>query len=61
MARYQPRRPTPWRRSTSRRGIKWEAQALGTTSRENAVNSVPNALLTYVGRFLEDYQAANRR
>ena len=42
-------------------GIKWEAQALGTTSRENAINSVPNALLTYVDRFLEDYQAANRR
>ena len=42
-------------------GIKWEAQALGTTSRENAVNSVPNALLSYVDRFLEDYQAANRR
>ena len=42
-------------------GIKWEAQALGTTSRENAINSVPNALLGYVDRFLEDYQAANRR
>lgn len=42
-------------------GIKWEAQALGTTSRENAVNSVPNALLTYVDRFVEDYRAANRQ
>ena len=42
-------------------GIKWEAQALGTTSRENAINSVPNALLAYVDRFVEDYQAANRR
>ena len=42
-------------------GIKWEAQALGTTSRENAINSVPNALLTYVDRFLEDYQVVNRR
>lgn len=42
-------------------GIKWEAQALGTTSRENAINSVPNALLSYVDRFLEDYQAGNRR
>lgn len=42
-------------------GIKWEAQALGTTSRENAITSIPNALLGYVDRFLEDYQAANRR
>lgn len=42
-------------------GIKWEAQALGTTSRENAVTSIPDALLGYVDRFLEDYQAANRR
>ena len=42
-------------------GVKWEAQALGTTNRENAVTSVPNALLDYVDRFLEDYQAANRR
>ena len=42
-------------------GIKWEARALGTTSRENAINSVLNALLAYVDRFVEDYQAANRR
>ena len=42
-------------------GIKWEAQALGTTRRENAINSVPEALLGYVDRFVEDYRAANRR
>ena len=42
-------------------GIKWEAQALGTTSRENAITSIPDALLGYVDRFLEDYQAANLR
>ena len=42
-------------------GVKWEVQALGTTSRENAINSVPNALTAYVDRFLEDYQAANQR
>ena len=39
--------------------IKWEAQALGTTSRENAVSSIPDALLGYVDRFVEDYRAAN--
>lgn len=42
-------------------GIKWEAQALGTTRRENAINSVPDALLGYVDRFIEDYRTANRR
>ena len=42
-------------------GVKWEAQALGTTSRENAINSVPNALTAYVDRFLEDHRAANQR
>ena len=42
-------------------GIKLEAQALGTTRRENAINSVPEALLGYVDRFVEDYRAANRR
>ena len=41
-------------------GIKWEAQALGTTSRENAVNFIPNALLGYVDRFLEDYRGSAR-
>ena len=39
--------------------IKWEAQALGTTSRENAVSFIPDALLGYVDRFVEDYRAAN--
>ena len=36
-------------------GIKWESQALGTTSRANAVRFIPDALLGYVDRFLEDY------
>jgi hypothetical protein len=39
--------------------IKWEAQALGTTSRESAVSFIPDALLGYVDRFVEDYRAAN--
>lgn len=42
-------------------GIKCEAQALETTRRENAVNSVPNALITYVDRFVEDYQAVKQQ
>jgi len=41
-------------------GIKWEAQALGTTSRENAATFIPDALLGYVDRFLEDYQGSTR-
>ncbi len=40
-------------------GIKWEAQALGTTSKENAATFIPDALLGYVDRFVEDYRAAN--
>ena len=39
--------------------IKWEAQALGTTSRDNAATFIPEALLGYVDRFVEDYRAAN--
>jgi hypothetical protein len=39
--------------------IKWEAQALGTTSRAGAATFIPNALLRYVDRFVEDYRAAN--
>ena len=41
-------------------GIKWEAQALGTTSRENATSFIPDALLGYVDRFLEDYRGDRR-
>ena len=40
-------------------GIKWEAQALGTTSRDNAATFIPEALLGYVDRFVEDYRTAN--
>ena len=40
-------------------GIKWEAQALGTTSRAEAVDFIPEALLGYVDRFVEDYRASN--
>ena len=39
--------------------IKWEAQALGTTSRDSAATFIPEALLGYVDRFVEDYRAAN--
>ena len=39
--------------------IKWEAQALGTTSRDNAATFIPEALLGYVDRFVEDYRAVN--
>ena len=38
-------------------GIKWEAQALGTSSRENATSFISNALLDYVDRFLEEYRS----
>ncbi len=40
-------------------GIKWEAQALGTTRRGGAANFIPDAMLSYVDRFVEDYLAAN--
>ena len=42
-------------------GIKWEAQALGTTSQGGAANFIPDAMLSYVDRFVEDYLAANPR
>ena len=39
--------------------VRWQARALGTTSAERAQVFIPESVLGYVDRFVEDYRSAN--
>ena len=41
--------------------IRWELQALGTTRREGVRTFIPDAMLGYVDRFIDDYTGVNPR